>query len=153
MTEEWKTLASVASQDVVDALTSAYKMGLNSGLANKLTEGTFEWAMQQMRQGGTVKRKFFAFAMWVHGSQVFSPGARGIDLEHISATDWEIAPEPKPKPEGHDFTWALKQIQSGKTVRRMGWEGFPWSVGAKATVTIDDTLKTDWVLAPKGESR
>jgi hypothetical protein len=110
--------------------------------------------MQQMRQGGTVKRKSFAFAMWVHGSQVFSPGARGIDLEHISATDWEIVPDAKPEPEGHDFKWAAEQIKSGKRVQRKAWGMWPWSIGGKnGSVNISDACECDWILAPEGESR
>lgn len=159
MTEEWKTLASVASQDVVDALTSAYKMGLNAGLANKLTEGTFEWAMQQMRQGRRVKRKDHCFEMHINGINgrllAVATGRAistvGIDLEHVGATDWEIVPEPKPELEGHDFAWAIKQIKNGKRVRRKAW-GVTWWIGGKnGSVNIGDACECDWILAPEGE--
>jgi len=133
------------------ALRDAYRIGLG----DNVTEGTFEWAMQQMRQGKAVKRESFSFKMLMPpGSQVTSAGARGIDLEHLAATDWEIVPEPKPEPEGHDFKWAAEQIKSGKRVQRKAWGMWPWSIGGKnGSVNISDACECDWILAPEGESK
>jgi len=160
MTEELRRLYDGVPHDVGVALCEAYRLGLNAGLASKFTDGTFEWAVQQMRQGNKVRRRVRAFPWLLLGKA----GLETLDgpdkcqlisllSEHIMATDWEIVPEPNPEPEGHDFAWAAEQVKNGKTVRRTGWGTFPWSVGANATVTISDTLKTDWVLAWEGQSK
>jgi len=132
----------------------AYRLGLSDGLATSLTAGTFEWAMQQMRQGKTVRRKSCVFQLRMHSSKLLAtPGSCSIYFENVEGTDWEIVPEPKPEPEGHDFAWAAEQVMCGRWARRKTWEAGWYLGGEKTTVSVHDTRKTDWVLAPQGGSK
>jgi len=164
MTEELRRLYDGVPHDVGVALCEAYQLGLNAGLANKLQEGTFEWAMQQMRQGKAVARRGSAvlFRMANDGLQSFIRGAGKPDwwqddlnvaVMDILADNWEIVPEPKPEPEGHDFAWAAEQVMCGRWARRKTWEAGWYLGGEKTTVSVHDTRKTDWVLAPQGGSK
>lgn len=150
MTDELKRLHQSVSHDVEVALREAYRLGCNAGLANKLTEGTFEWAMQQMRQGRVVKRRSCGIRLWIRDGQM--AGSHPVALHDMVMTDWEIIPEPKREPEGHDFMWAAEQMRQGRRVRRKGWGMWPALITGQF-VSVADADQKDWILEPEGESR
>lgn len=83
-----------------NALKEAYQLGLNAGLANKLTEGTFPelkpepeghdfaWALEQMRQGKRISRKSRpVLCLYLSMPDLHIKLGRS----DFSATDWEVA--------------------------------------------------------------
>lgn len=134
------------------ASESAYRQGIKDGVAIKSQEGTFEWAMQQMRQGQAVKRKSYPWHLQIRDSFLrIGPRHQGDDLSlgHIVANDWEIIAEPQP--EGHDFTWALIQVNSGKSVKRLA-TSFVFTPDTKfGSLTTEAVRAKDWVLASTEE--
>jgi hypothetical protein len=163
MTEELRRLYDGVPHDVGVALCEAYHLGLNAGLANKLTEGTFEWAMAQMRNGKCIRLRGCQWHLWipvnighvqlVHDYLSREETSQTIMVEFLTLRHWEIVPEPKPEPEGHNFKWAAEQIMCGRWVRRKTWEAGRYLGGEKTTVSVHDTRNTDWVLAWEGQSK
>jgi len=133
-----------------EAVSEAYRHGLNAGLANKLTEGTFEWAMLQMRQGKTVTRRGSKHVLCIVAGVLRVDEGRGnfcsVATHDMMSTDWEIMP--KPEAEGHDFLWALEQMRNDYRVRRKAWGVAGIDVSCSiAHLTADSIQAKDWVFA------
>lgn len=153
--EEIDNIARVAVEEIENELTSsfigvakeAYQLGVNAGLANRLQDGTFEWALQQMRQGRRVARPGFA-TLWLNCGSLKASLGGGLDLtsvatEGILATNWEVVPEPK----GHGHDWVAEQIKAGRRVRRKHWAPGAYICNVDDVSTLRDWGANDWVLA------
>ena len=113
-------------------------------MPEKLKEGTFEWAMQQLKNGKEVVRRDWyndGFPIrWKLGD--FNTFVLNDD---IYANDWEVYHEP------HDIKWAAQQLQNDKIVKRRGWGIYMLYPHSNINIDVEDIVADDWELAEEDD--
>lgn len=107
-------------RDLVEEITSQSSCSSDSSKEPTPKEGTFAWAVEQMKQGKKVTRKDFQPKQYyeINGDSIISAYGHPLDsVTNIIATDWEIYEEEVENEQPKKTLWDKRGGYQGDSLR------------------------------------